>query len=590
MKKFVIFMLMIVCLTLPVACGTTESPDPDQTTVETYTVTFENTSLAPVSLKKGDTLQRPNAPEKSACVFVGWYTDAAFTAEAAFPLTVNADTVLYAQFYSYEEAFAKARENTVGDDVPGFSYTYTLDMNVLYNAVELVGKTTGSAKYSSVGAVNFYDEGINTGVLFYDGSAYKIRRGSTLQSISLDENGKMRKFSVEQVGSDYKYDSSSLAKAVFSYSDEQLKSISATDKKNVYQLDTSASASSVIALIANYINHPIVDKLLCELPITSADTALYVTFENDKIESYTYTFDVNVSAFTLKLQYELVFTDSGKAQTITPKTFEGVALAPDEVKNVSDEVAAIVDAYKKQTSSGYAFVAKTGVDFGALSGEINSTFKGSAFRKNQNGSVFFHNDIEIDSDFKNADLYKNQGIADAHIKKTKLSNGEVYLIEKKLLLDSTKKIDGFEDSDNTSFYLFDLFTNSGVFSFVETETKDGKTVYTFGVTNEGAASLMAWLNACLDLDPLSKASVDAKVWGDFDASSVLVKSGSLTVTVENGKLVDMTAKIDADSMTAFVGSSEFSQKANAQMKLELTVTPDAKGDTFEPFETVKEAQ
>ena len=47
-------------------------------------------------------------------------------------------------------------------------------------------------------------------MLLLDGSNYKIRRGTSLQNVSLDENGTIKSFSVEQVDYDYKYDSSSL--------------------------------------------------------------------------------------------------------------------------------------------------------------------------------------------------------------------------------------------------------------------------------------------------------------------------------------------------------------------------------------------
>lgn len=587
LKKLLIVAALLVALVVFVACGGETTTDPS---VETYTVTFENTNLSDKTLTKGESLQRPSDPEKKKSIFGGWYTDSAFTTEAVFPMTVNADIKLYARFYGYDEAFAEARNNTIGDGVDGFEYTYTLDVNAAYNALSLVGNTVGSAKYSKTGEVNFYDEHVNSGVLFVDGSSYKIRRGTTLQTILLDQNGKMMNLSVEQVGADYKYDSSSMAKAVFEYSEEQLKSIEKTDTKNVYKLDTAMNASSAIALVAKYVNHPIVEKLLGELPATAASTDLFVTFENGKIKSYTYDFKANVSGFEFDLRYTMIVTASGEAKTITPKSFNGVSLSPDEIKSVTDEALAVVNAYKNQTSSGYGFVAKTGVDFGATAGEINATFKGTAYRKLYNGAVYFHNDIEIDSDYKNADLYKNQGIADVHIKETKLSNGEVHLIEKKLLIDSTQKVSPFTDSENTSYYLFDIWGNSGSFSFAEKETKNGETVYTFGLTNEGVAALLTWMNASLDLDPLNKASADVAIYGKFDASSILVNTGKVCVTVENGTLKEVAVTVEGDFTTSLAGSADFAAKAKAQLKLDLTLTPKADGNGFEPYDSVKDAK
>ena len=566
------------------------SPTEAVSEAEICTVSFENTDLENQSLKKGDSLQRPNDPAKSDCVFVDWYTDADYINKAIFPITVDSDIKLYARFFTYQEAFQNARENTVGDAVPGFEYTYSMDISASYVDISLAGKTTGNAKYSTIGEVNFYDESVNSGVLLLDGSNYKIRRGTSLQNVSLDENGTIKSFSVEQVDYDYKYDSSSLAKAVFTYSNDQLISISPTDKKDVYKLDTSISVSSVVSLIANCINHPIVEKLLCELPETSADTNLYVSFTGDKIESYTYEFKVDVSDLQFNLTYTLMFTNIGTAKEIVPKNFENVHLSSNDIQNVKNEASAIVNAFKDKESSGYDFKVDTGVDFGMTSGEINATFKGSAYRKRQNNAVFFHNDIEIDSDYKNKDLYKDKGIEDVRVILTKLSNGEVYVIEKKFLNGDEKQLGDFVDSDLTSFYLLDIVAQCGDFSFAEKVSENNKTVYTFGLTNNGTATLLTWLNTSLDLDPLAKASVEALVYGQFIDSSMLINTGTVVVSVIDGELEGIAVKVEGDFITSFEESVDFTNANKAQIKLDISVSVNEDGNTFEPFDSVKDAK
>ena len=593
MKKILrslMLVLVVLAITLSaVSCGNSDNGG-NGSNDNTCTVTFADTNLSAQSIAKGALLQRPADPNKADSVFVGWYTDAGFANEANFPITVNENITLYARYYTYQEIFREARKNTVGENVPGFSYTYQMDIKASVAGLALTGNTSGKAMYSTTGEVNFYDASTNSGVLLYDGSHYQIRRGTTLQDVSLDETGKMRSFSVEQVGNDYKYDSSSLAKAIFAYSDDQLKSVSATGQPNVYQLNTTMGASSFISLIANYINHPIVEKLLIELPETSADTKMYVTFNGDQLGTYTYEFKVNVSALQFDLKYTLNFTDVGNAQVIVPKAFENIALSSTEIKAMTDEAAAIVSAFRNKGSSGYDFNLETGVDFGLSSGEINSTFKGSAFRKLQGSTVFFHNDIEIDSDFKNSDLYKQKGIDDVHVKHTKLSTGEVYLIEKNLLRDNTQKVNNFTDSDWTSFYLFDVLSKSGTYSFTQKVASGSNTTYTFGLTNSGAAELLAWLNSGLDLDPLGKASVNASVYGKLNASSVAINSGTVTVVVKNGALYQINVAIEGDAKTAFEQSVDFTAVRDAQIKLDMTITANAAGDNFAPYNTVNAAK
>lgn len=589
-RNFLLLLLVATFFGGVVSCAKPSTQE-ESSTVQKCTVSYVNTDLKSQSVEKGTSIQKPTNPQKSGSVFVGWYSDAEYTNKVTFPLTIEADTNLYAKFYTYQEAFQKARDNTIGDNIGGFEYSYTMDISAsCLGIVGVTGKNSGNAKYSNIGEVNYYDESVSSGALLYDGSSYKIRRGTTLQSISLDENGKIKKCLIGQVDGNYKYDSSSLAKVVFSYSDNQIKSISPTNQSNVYKLNTSESFSSVVSIIANCLNHPIIEKLLCELPETAAATNLYVSFNDDMIDSYTYEFKVAVSELQFDLKYTLKFTDVGTAKNIVAKDFENLAISSSDIKVVKDEVLAIVNSFRNQEKSGYDFNVETGVDFGASEGEINSKFSGSAYRKIQSSSVFFHNAIEIDSDFKNKDLYKDKEIDDVNVKLTKLSNGEVHIIEKKVLTDKTQKLDNFADSDTTSFYLFDALTNSGEYSFAEKSVVEGKTVYTFGLTNAGAATLLNWLNGSLDLDPLDKAAAEALVYGKFNQSSVLVNSGVVSVVVNGGALESINVSLEGDFTTAFEGSAEFAKESKAQIKLDMSVVVKANGNLFEPFDTVNDAK
>ena len=609
-RILVLVLSCVMVLSVLASCG--ETPDSGTTPVETkspgtpgtpgktpvetesqtpkVSITFANTGLPVKTVEKGSTVSRPADPTKEGAIFGGWFKDASFTTEMEFPVKADTDLTIYAQFFDYREAYKEARKNTIGDSVPGFGYQYTLKATASYNGLSLNGNQNGTARYSKTGDVNFYDEHTNSGSLFYDGSKYQILRNTTLQKVALDEKGSIDSYSVEEVGADYKYDSSSFAKAVFTYSDDQLKSISPTSEKNVYKLKTSLNASSVIALIGNNINNPIVAKTIGELPETSVSTGMYVTFSNGKIATYKYEITINVTNLQFSLVYTLTFTDSGEAKTIVPRTFEGISITEADIKKDLAAATTVVDAFRAKAQSGYDFDVQTGVDFGATSGEINAKFKGSAMRKVDGGQVYFHNDIEIDSDYKNADLYKSAGISDVHVKLTRLANGEVHIIEKKVLADSTKQITDFTPSDNTSYYLFDVLSNAGCFSFAQINTKDGITTHTFGLTNEGAAKLLNWLSANMDLDPLDKATTDVKIYGNLNASSLLVKKGTVSVQTQGSTLISIQVSLKAEGTTSFAGSSKFTAAESAQIKLDFKLTPNTAGNSFTPYETVKAAK
>ncbi len=285
-------------------------------------VSFANADNAPMTVYSGDFIQAPASPTLEERIFAGWYLDSDFVSKAAFPLEINTDTTLYARFYTYEEAFSAARENTIGESVSGYEYTYTTDLTVSYTLLSLSGKTEGKAIYSTIGDVSFYDEHKNSGALFADGTKYQIRRGITLQKVSENKNGKITSNETEEVDASYKFDSSSFAKALFAYSDEKLLSVTPTDVPNEYKLKTSFNASSAISLLGNNINNPLIEAAIAKLPETAVDTGMYVTFDNGEISSYRYEMKINSAGIELSLIYSLKFDNVGTAQSIIPKTFE----------------------------------------------------------------------------------------------------------------------------------------------------------------------------------------------------------------------------------------------------------------------------
>ena len=116
--------LLMCCSTFVIACNNdTVDPSGDQigdqgSKQEFCTVSFENTNLEKQSVIKGSTIQKPSDPVKENYIFVDWYTDANYTNKAVFPIKVDTDISVYARFFTYQEAFQIARENTIGNDVP----------------------------------------------------------------------------------------------------------------------------------------------------------------------------------------------------------------------------------------------------------------------------------------------------------------------------------------------------------------------------------------------------------------------------------------------------------------------------------------
>lgn len=596
MRKIISFLLVFI-LTLSVfaltACGKKDDDKGGNDTPEEvkYTVEYSGTSMASQEVKEGTSISQPSDPSKSGYIFGGWYLDANYSTEAKFPMTINKNTTIYAMFTDYQTAFKKAREKTIGDNVAGYEFDYTLDVTATYNAVSAKGKTVGNSKYSTSGDVKFYDAHVNSDILFYDGSKYQIRTNTELQKISLDENDVLKNYSVEEVDDSYKFDSSSFAKALFEYSDDKLNSIETTTNTNEYKLNTSFSASAAISIVGNILNSSFVEKTIGSLPETSVNTGMYVTFTGGEIKTYRYEMHIDVSSIKFDLVYNLTFKNVGTAQTINPRVFSGLSLKASEIANTKTTVDGVISSYMSKSRSGYDFEVQTGVEFPSKN-EINSTFQGSTLRKVDGTNVFFHNDIEIDSDYKNADLYKAAGISDVHIKKTKLSTGEVYNIEKKTLKDATYLIERYQPNVNDSYYLLDALSQITGVTFIQTitDTKKNETTYAIGLSTADVVRLLKWFNANMDLDPLGQATVDVKLFGDFTDSSVVVKDSQLTILVKDGTLAKILLEAKGEFNTKLADSIDFTSTQEAEFNFNYTITMTNKGDSFEPYDTVNKAK
>gem|GEM_PF-2295933 len=591
-KKLLLLSLVPLLLT---SCGgenPTEPAGPGGTTTDKsvvkYTVTFVNTDMPSVQIEEGKTLAKPSDPEKANYLFVGWFMDAAFTTEVQFPLTITKDTSIYANFYSYQNAFEKARDNTIGEKVPGYEYDYTLQVTANYSNIAFNGNTTGNAKYvAETNDVSFYDEHVNSGSLFYDGTKYQMKKGNELHEISLDEDGHVNSYEIKQVGADYKYDSSSFAKAVFEYDGKKLKEIKPTQTANEYLLKTGFNFSAGVALVGKYVNHPLIEKKLGELPETSVNTGMYVTFTGDKLNSYRYEMHIDVQGLQFHLVYSLGFKNIGVAPTIHTKDLANVAITESEINSVKGEIDTYMNAYKALERSSYDFKLKTGVDF-SMTNEINATIDGFTRRKLTGGTVYYLNDYEIDTDHKNADLYKDAGLKDCHGGRAKLTTGEVHDLKNKAIGSGYNDVKTVTHDPIDDYYLLDFLPVLGKINFIQkiADSKSGTTTYSIGTNNTGVANILTTLNTALRLNALGECSKDVKAYGAFDSSSVQVRDFSYNIIVTNGALSKVELDLEGMMKTSFPGSKDFTAVSDAQFKLDFDLTITNDGANFEPAATV----
>ena len=208
-------------------------------------------------------------------------------------------------------------------------------------------------------------------------------------------------------------------------------------------------------------------------------------------------------------------------------------------------------------------------------------------RKVGGSDVYYLNDYEIDTDHKNADLYKESGLKDCHGGRVKLSNGEVHDLKKKTL-------GGYSDvatvtSENVdNYYLLDVLGMFENVSFIQKITNSSKNTVTYaiGTDTAGAVAVLKAFNSALRLNPLGECSADVKAFGAFADSSVTIKNFKFKIVVTNGALSDISLTMNGKMSASFPGSRDFATAQDAGFKLEYTLKVTDKGSSYEPEASV----
>lgn len=596
LKKIIRICSLLVPLFLLASCGSEIEENSNSMSLSTdaeqkkFTISFEGVSKSDESIIENSYLYEPNAPQKDGYIFMGWFFDLNYNNEVSFPLKVTEDMVLYAKYESHNEAFINARENTIGKSINYFEYEYTINASAKALSQTFSGTTRGETKINKKGDVSFYDVHSNSGELFYDGTIYQIKKENDLKTIKENEFGSVTDFTNEKVEGEYFCGFNSFAKAIFTYSESDIVGLNKTTESNKYELITKKGISDIVSLIGNNLNNPLIEHFIINLPETSVQTNMYVSFDGKFLNSYSYEISVAVSDIELSLTYELNFKNIGKDNEIKIKHFDNVYFNNDEITIKKDEIYKIIETFLESKSSGYDFIVNTGVDYGFSTFEINSTFKGKAFRYREGNDIYFHNDIEIDSDYKNNDLYDDKGLKDIHIKKTKLSSNEVYIIEKKLFSDGLFLQENYESSLADEFYLLNssLFIES--ISFIQVGEEKDNTIYSLGFSDNEASLLLEWLNAELELDPLKRTTEKIVVFGNFDKSSVKVENLLFEIRVDGDDFVSLKINCEGTYRTKFVGSRDFTKEEEAYFNFEISINANQEGETFKPYEKVEDAK
>ncbi len=476
-----------------------------------------------------------------------------------------------------KEQFLLSRNSLISDDSNGFEYNFTFTVSVGMNGLNLSGTQNGNNKYSKDGNISYLNKRSNSGILFNNGTIYEYYTNNEMNEIKINEDQEIVGFTTQKNATKTKYDSSSFAKALFTYKDSDIEDV--IKEGNKYLIKSNVKGSNVVSTVIENLDHPIVEKLLkTSLPETTSNTNFYITYDtNNNIDTYVYNFEVSVSAVSLKINYMIDFTKINQAPDMALPTFTNFYVNDNEISSNLTTINNSINAFKTSNYNANEFTLKSGVDFGIENNEINATIKGESKRKYESNTSFFANLIEVDSDLKNADLYKASNLADVKYIRGRLTNEDVYDRKKKTIGYDTPISVNYATRNNMDDYF--LLLDSNILNLtnvnsVSTSQKDGIKKYSLTLSNDGILKVLDIMNKSAIINPFIESN--ATILGNYDTKSINLSSLQLVFELDGtNTLTNISMKMKGKYDTKFIGSRDFNTSDRATFNLEYKFTPKA---------------
>lgn len=564
MKKNILFVLAASLMLAACSGGgetpsssspTDESSSSSSETVTQYTVTLINAkssaTISTSTLDSGSSFAKPSDPSYADHIFAGWYLDSSLTSVASFPISVTSNITIYAKFNTYKEHFLEARDKTILSS-DSFQYSSSTNLNVSHSLISgysLNGNQEGTTSYNASSVASFLETHSNSGSLFYDGYKTTYKKGNTLFRISENEDHDVTDYESETVDSSFRYDSSSFAKALFEYSEDDITSVEKSGSK--YELKTSWNFSKVATTILSQVNNKYVEMILGSLPETESSFHMYVTFDSEAyLSSYSYEFSVEVQGITVAVTYNLTFLNNGKDITITEPSFPGLYLTEEEINGVLGTIKDGISAYKNLEFSAYDYRIDSTVDVADIK-SVGVTSKGKSKRKVSNSVVYYHNVLEVDSEHKDSDMYKDAGVEDYKRTRAKLADGTVYDAYDRAWPLSNEFTEVTNPLLSDEFY--GLISSSLLTAeYVDAVQKTSETAndeYSLVINQELFEAILTFVNDITRLDYTLANHYLAL--GSYTESSLEMKDASFIVDITNGVFSGLQIKLDGNMYTSY---------------------------------------
>ena len=485
--------------------------------------------------------------------------------------------------------FLNAQNKTLNSS--SYQYSFDLSASISFD----VAGTSGTAQIANLSGTTYYNKNnsetqylqkkVAKAGLLFESTSYTYNQGSEL--IKVNENSNRYSIEDKENVSNFDYKNYSFNKLINNLSDSYLnegKDLSDGKYKLDFKIDYKLSVFNNIAgsIDVNYFLKTV--NAYQDYVDLSYDS--YVTYNSNYFDTFYCKFDAVVSnVFTISITYTQKYSNVGNNISFSLPSLGSQHISKTDIDKDLNEIKDAVSTFKNKSSSSYDYKVKTAVDHGPsksnpLGCAVNSTSKGEAKRGILGEKVYFNNDLEVDSDYKNSDQYTSDCIKDYHVYRAKLNDGNDSVRDEVV---KTLK-NSFEDATDSSsldeyYFLYDDFLSSdyvGV-SYKEEDTKNNEITYTLGLNNNGSKKLLEDYNSSIRLN--GSYEVDAnKNPGHIDVyqinDSFSTKKSEVKIVLDKTTNEIKSITTDVKGYYDAVESSVKSKGANTFVKFKLESTLD----------------
>lgn len=452
-----------------------------------------------------------------------------------------------------KEIFVRAKNKTYENNV--YEYTYSAQAKIKFkDALEWSpAKLSGTIQYDASAAYTQYMHKKEvTGALVFDYTTYTYNQGLSMITVNANEKKDFSIVNKETLPNNYEFETNSIGYILKALEDND--NLKVTKSGDQYNLDLKTSfAQDSLLKVLNYVDsRKIVDTLSdyttdkwgvgftynCYAKLNAAETSVS-----------TFHFDASVSikdTVEIGFEFEQNFTKVGSGVKISLPEFENTFTTTEKI---GGELATINSALNAAKKNYYDYKLKTGVDHGVsktniLGLAVNSTSAGYARREIVGNEVYFHNRLEVDSDYKNKDQLGDL-VKDYERYRAKLNNTnkDVYDVEDGILKNTYTLMENYNNDAIDDYYMMinsAWLTTDAVKILRKTTNSKNVTTYKLGIGSDTIKEILEYYNKSIRIDPTGVTPVKVyNIVNSFEA-----KKAEFEIVLDaDGKMTDINVDL-----------------------------------------------